>query len=893
MTTEPSNIVPFTGAVLLVEDNEEQARVVQEMLLAVRGLQLTGATSSSLKTLIQQSSHSPFDVIVLGDSPGKDLKPVLGLLRDTFSQVPIVILVSESQEISGLDMLGKDIQDYLVKGRFDAEQLLRSIRYAVHIQNMETQLQHTRERFDNIVRKSTDGIIVVDAEGDVLFANPASEEIFGREQGGLLGKPFGLPIGADQTTEIDILKPDRTEIGVGELHTIGTRWHEKDAFLIMIHDVTYLKAAEAELRAIHDVYRKVIENANSVPYRLNYKTGEYDFMGEGWGALLGIPGSEFKMACWQDLVKETVKLDPNVDLDMEQYREAARRGELDKYRADIRILTPQGEEKWLNDCSLPIRDENTGEVVASLGILTDVTERKRIEESLRENERKYRILFEQAADSILLLEIMPDGMQVIRDVNAATLKKLGYERDEIIDQPVSFIQEIPDDSKAREERRQAILSEAGQVFEERHLCKDGTIREFECSVKEMKSGGKTFALSIERDITERVHAEKEKERLEGQLHQSQKMEVIGQLAGGVVHDFNNLLQIMQGYTRMTLRALTPDSEEYKDLEEVYKATEAAATLTRQLLAVGRKQPIQPEQVDINTVVENVSKMLRRIIREDIAISLVLPDDLGTVLADPGHLEQVLLNLCVNARDAMPEGGRLAIETRNVFLDRDYRLTHPWAKEGKYVLLTVSDTGTGIATEVQEHIFEPFFTTKEGKGTGLGLSTVYGIVKQHHGDINVYSEVNVGTTFRIYLPAIEMALDVAGETEESLAIGGTETILLAEDDEKVRAFTTMLLVRAGYTVLQASDGEEAVKAFEQASDKIALVILDAIMPKMSGRLAYERIKALKPDTPVVFSSGYSSETIEPDFFALEKVRLIQKPFTQENLLRTLREVLDKG
>jgi len=326
---------------------------------------------------------------------------------------------------------------------------------------------------------------------------------------------------------------------------------------------------------------------------------------------------------------------------------------------------------------------------------------------------------------------------------------------------------------------------------------------------------------------------------------------------------------------------------------VHKATEAAAALTQQLLAIGRRQEIEPVQVDLNMVVRKVAKMLHRIIGENIEIGIAFAEDLSTVRADPGQMEQVLLNLCVNARDAMPQGGRLRIETKNVFLDGDYCATHPWAQEGRYALLAVSDTGVGMTSEVQERIFEPFFTTKESKGTGLGLSTVYGIVKQHHGDINVYSEIDLGTTFRIYLPIVESDLEAAAETEKSPALGGTETILFAEDDEKVRVFTNRLLVRAGYTVLLATDGEDAVKAFQEAKDRIDLVILDAIMPKMSGRLAYERIKAVKSDTLVIFSSGYTAEVVEPDFFTSEGVTLIQKPFHPDELLRTVREVLDKA
>jgi len=396
------------------------------------------------------------------------------------------------------------------------------------------------------------------------------------------------------------------------------------------------------------------------------------------------------------------------------------------------------------------------------------------------------------------------------------------------------------------------------------------------------------------DITARKAAEAERAQLEVQLRQAQKMEAVGQLAGGVAHDFNNLLQVINGYAEMALTDLDPEHLAHGSVSEITRAGQRAASLVSQLLAFSRRQIMEPAHVDLNEVVAGLLKMLDRIIGEHIDLSFLPSRDLGTILADRGMLEQVLMNLCLNARDAMPGGGTLTIETENVRIDRDYAETHAWAQAGRYVLMTVTDTGTGMDAATLERIFEPFYSTKEpGRGTGLGLATVYGIMDQHGGVIRAYSEPGRGTTFKVYFPVVERRATDVGTKIEGAAEGGSETILLAEDDVEVRELAQAILERAGYAVLTAADGEEALHVFRRRASEIDLVILDVVMPRLGGREAWERMRELEPGVPALFASGYSENAVHTNFVLDAGLSLIRKPFARDQLLRAVRLVLDGG
>jgi two-component system cell cycle sensor histidine kinase/response regulator CckA len=394
------------------------------------------------------------------------------------------------------------------------------------------------------------------------------------------------------------------------------------------------------------------------------------------------------------------------------------------------------------------------------------------------------------------------------------------------------------------------------------------------------------AIAVIEDITEQV-------TLQRRMEQVQKLEGIARLAGGVAHDFNNLLQVILVRSQFALEGLDPKHASVKALHEVITAADRAARLTQQLLAFSRQQLLKSDDLNLNRVIRDLLDVLQRLMGEDVVLRFTPGHHLGTVHADPSQLEQVLLNLCVNARDAIRDGGKIEIETENVLLDSVYCQTHPWAQPGRYVLLSVSDTGCGMNEDTRRQIFEPFFTTKEpGSGTGLGLATVYGIVKQHRGLIHVYSEVGQGSRFRIYLP---ISARPANSLEKSIPgplQGGQETILVAEDDPGVRSLVAEVLGGAGYEVIQARDGDQALQMFQAQSERIDLVLQDVVLPGLSGDKLRTALLEVDPDLRLLYCSGYSPNTIHDRFVLNSKIDLLQKPFSPEGLLRKVREVLDR-
>src|SRR5881275_876306 len=370
------------------------------------------------------------------------------------------------------------------------------------------------------------------------------------------------------------------------------------------------------------------------------------------------------------------------------------------------------------------------------------------------------------------------------------------------------------------------------------------------------------------------------------------MEAVGRLAGGVAHDFNNLLTVITSYSALLLEDLGSDDPKRDDVQQIRKAAEAAATLTRQLLAFSRQQVLQPKALDLKATVAGTEKLLKRLIGEDIQLTTVLAPDLGVVKADPGQIEQIIINLAVNARDAMPSGGRLTIEAANVDMDEAYVRGHAPASPGRYVMLALSDTGIGMDEQTKARIFEPFFTTKEkGKGTGLGLSTVYGIVKQSGGYVWVYSEPGHGTTFKVYLPRVDAPAEPQAPPREAATVTGTETILLAEDDEILRPLTKGLLARLGYTVLDAESAEQALAVAGARQGPIHLLVADVVMPGASGRELARRLAQSRPETRVLYVSGYTDDAIVHHGMLDPGLKFLQKPFTPAALARKVREVLD--
>jgi PAS domain S-box-containing protein len=515
----------------------------------------------------------------------------------------------------------------------------------------------------------------------------------------------------------------------------------------------------------------------------------------------------------------------------------------------------------------------TEDGVLVITIIRDVTERKKAEE-------KFSKAFHANPEPITIATVS-EGRYI--DVNDSFLRITGYLRGEVIGRTsieLKFWGGTEDRSKFVEKLKKHA---SVRNLEINFFTKSGEKRTGMISGENIDIEGQMCVIAIVQDLTDQ-------KALEKQLRQSQKMEAIGQLSGGIAHDFNNLLSVIIGYSEVIEERLPPNDPLQKMCEQIKKAGQSAASLTRQLLAFSRQQVLEPKVVDLNAIVRNVEKMLRRLIGEDIDFSTSLEPVLGSVKADQGQIEQVLVNLVVNARDAMPHGGRLRIETANVDLDEGYTRRHPPQQPGPYVSLTISDTGIGMDAETQAHIFDPFFTTKEiGKGTGLGLSTVYGVVRQSGGNIWVYSELGLGTTFKIYLPLI----DRAPHSEKSglwpaRSLRGTETILVVEDAEALRELASTFLSESGYTVLEAGHPERAFEISRTYNGPIHLLLTDMVMPGMNGRALADKLVSIRPEMRVLFMSGYSGFThtglIDSDLI------LLPKPFTKETLLRKLHEVL---
>jgi PAS domain S-box-containing protein len=487
--------------------------------------------------------------------------------------------------------------------------------------------------------------------------------------------------------------------------------------------------------------------------------------------------------------------------------------------------------------------------------------------------------------------VMMDARGLITGWNPQAEAVFGWAAAEVMGRPLADVVVPPALREAHwTGLRHFVATGAGPILNQQleltAVRKDGREFPVELAVAPIRVGDEWSFSAFLRDITERKH-------LQQQLIQSQKMEAVGRLAGGVAHDFNNLLTAIFGYAELLAEELPADSPALKDVEEIRKASQRAAGLTRQLLAFSRQQVLQPIVLNPNDLVEDVEKMLRRLIGEDVQLRTTLAKDVGNVRADPGQLEQVIMNLVVNARDAMPTGGKVTIETQNAELSEAYAEGHLPVVPGAYVMLAVSDTGIGMDAQTRGRIFEPFFTTKDkGKGTGLGLSTVYGIVKQSGGYIWAYSEPGRGTTFKVYLPHVDAPIEaVAPPPQPGGTLAGTETVLLAEDDELLRPLARGLLHKLGYTVLDAGSAEEALALARAHADPIHLLVADVVMPGESGRQLARRLAELRPDMRVLYTSGYTDDAIVHHGMLEPGLNYLQKPFTPAALARKVREVLD--
>jgi PAS domain S-box-containing protein len=516
-------------------------------------------------------------------------------------------------------------------------------------------------------------------------------------------------------------------------------------------------------------------------------------------------------------------------------------------------------------------------------VRTTEEKRNRAEQSLAESERRYRRLVEFSPDAMFI-----NRANTIIFANKPCLKLFGASAPEqVLGKPVfDFIH--PDYHAIVMERVR--LMESGKpvpLSEDKIIRLDGTVVDVEISASPFLEDGVTAIQFVCRDISDR-------KKLLEQFHQAQKMEAVGMLAGGIAHDFNNLLTVISGYSDLLVINFPVDDPRKPFIHEIQQAAERASHLTRQLLAFSRTAVVEPRVLDLNALVTGTQKMLRRLIGEDINLTTTLAPTLGQVKVDAGQIEQVIVNLVVNARDAMPQGGKLTIETCNADVSEHYATMHPNVKPGRYVMLAVRDTGSGMSQETKAHIFEPFFTTKGlGKGTGLGLATVYGIVTQSGGHFEVLTDVGHGSSFMIYLPLVNDKLP-SGQSSNGITIAphGRETILLVEDEEAVRKISTLILQSFDYNVLEAENGKEAIRLCEEYAQPIHLLITDVVMPEMGGRQVAERLAACKQGIKILFLSGYTDDAVVRHGILKAEVAFLQKPFTSTGLAKKVRQVLDE-
>ena len=755
----------------------------------------------------------------------------------------------------------------------------------------EESLHESEERFRSTFENAGIGMALVDMQGHPIKSNPALRQMFGYS-GEELSRMTFTEFSHPDDRELDWGLYSELAAGKREKYEIEKRYLKKGGGVVwgqltvslvkgsdgrplcavgMVQDITERKRAEEEMYKSRQMLKSILD---TIPQRVFWKDRNILYLG---------CNQAFAMDAG---LKDPAEIIGKDDHDL-TWKETAER-----YRADDKRVMeqetprlnfeepqnrPDGSVWSLLTNKLPLRDRE-GKVIGVIGTYEDISARKRAEEE----HTRLMTAIEQAAEGV----VVTDAAGEIAYVNPAFSAMTGYSREEALGKNPRILKSGNQDAAFYKSMWATIL--AGEVWrgEMINRRKDGSLYTENMSITPVRNehGKTTHFVSMKEDITAR-------KLLEDQFRQAQKMEAVGRLAAGVAHDFNNLLTIIIGYSDMMLEQFVSGDPLRAYTIEIKGAGERAVGMTRQLLAFSRQQVVAPQVLDLNTLVANLTKLLKRLIGEDIDLVFNPGSFPATVKADPGHIDQVLMNLAVNSRDAMPRGGKLTIETSPVQVDGAYSSIHFPMPAGPYVMLAVSDTGSGMGKEIQSHIFEPFFTTKaQGKGTGLGLATVYGMVKQSGGYIWVYSEPGAGTTFKIYLPAVTGTPEAAREIV--VAAGGSETILLVEDDAGLRGLARLVLEgRGGYQVLESSGGNEAQMFAGKHKGPIHLLLTDVVMPGMSGRELSEGLAALRPEMKILYMSGYTDDTVLRHGVLEEGMAFLQKPFTAESLLRKVREVLD--
>jgi two-component system, cell cycle sensor histidine kinase and response regulator CckA len=770
-------------------------------------------------------------------------------------------------------------------------------------------------------------VTVFDADGALLFANPALQTVLGYSFAEIAGKSISELIHED---DCDLFRAVLSRLNANletkvnvrcRLRSLdgGWRWFDTEAqrhpsgdhsgIVVSLVDITDLQRMEAERQVIFEVIHALNETANldqllqhihqalkKVLYAENcfialhdaeHDSFHFPFFADRFDE--APPPQKVGRSCTAFVFRtgramlipqpEFDRLAANGDVELVGSPSPAWLGvPLKTPTATIGVLVVQHYE---NQNQYDVRDLEFLDSVG--GHIALAIERRAAEDALRQSESTFRLLF---SHNPLPTWVFDSETLKFVQVNDAAVRQYGYSPEEFARMTVFDIRPAEEHELLRTLQQEwDKLDQYQGVW--KHRRKDGKIFEVEIISHRLDYGGRPVRLVVAQDISER-------QILEEQLRQAQKMEAVGRLAGGVAHDFNNLLMVIKGHTELLLNVIPVPAPAAKKIEQIDRAADRAAALTRQLLAFSRMQVLQPRVMNVNGVVEEMGKLLPRLIGEHIELILRTSADLGVVRADASQMEQIIMNLAVNARDAMPNGGKLLIETSNADLDHVYSSVHPLVQPGRYVLLAVSDTGTGMDAETQARIFEPFFTTKvQGKGTGLGLATVYGVVKQSGGYVWVYSEVGKGTSFKIYLPRVDQAEDEAPPVVSSEAPRGAGTILLAEDEQEVREVAREFLESGGYTVLEARDGADALRLAEQHTGVIDLLVSDMVMPGMTGQELATRIQEKRKGLRVIFMSGYSEYAAVEAAHSDTGLRLLSKPFSRVVILCAVRDMLNNS
>ena len=637
-------------------------------------------------------------------------------------------------------------------------------------------------------------------------------------------------------------------------------------------DITDLKQAEEELRKQEVRFRKIFEES---PIGMVMAGADYHFIRANRAFCRMTQYTEKEM---NSLTFSDITHPDHVEQDIAGVRDLVN-GKIPLYRTEKRYIRKDGETVW-GACTVALVNDKGGEFLYFLTMIEDITERRRAEDE----RAKLWSAVERAGEGVFM--VTPDDNRFTY-VNSAFCKAYGFTHEELVGKSTAILRS----DRHPQSFHDAIWSELkkGKTWSGRQTRKrkDGTPIEVETTIAPVRDASGTIIhyVGVERDITEQL-------RTESQLRQAQKMEAIGTLAGGVAHDFNNILAVIMGLGNLMQMDIDPNDRNKPYIDQIVLSSEKAADLTQSLLAFSRKQRITLEPHNVGDVVTSMTKLLKRLLPEDIELKLDLADKDAVALLDVSQMDQVLMNLSTNARDAMPKGGTLTIRTEKTKLDRKFRKTHGFGKPGEYVHLSVSDTGMGMDEKTTARIFDPFFTTKEvGKGTGLGLASVYGIVRQHNGYITVTSALLKGTTFDIYLPLVEAPVETEPAAGADVT-GGSETILVLEDDRAVRNMIVRILTSQGYATLEASNGDDAIRVYNEHKDTVRLILLDVVMPGKNGREVFDEIARIEPGVKAIFMSGYAGDIVVEKGVQKDRVDFLQKPVSVPKLLGKVREVLDR-